>query len=206
MILSAIPICNPANQTKPLIPNEKIWLSQTKCIFLWKKNKMAVPRVITDNVHATHHTVALNYTNYISMILRFTYVMMIIPGQLQQPTIWYQNIDSHHSSNSIMSDIPVTYWTKWSCIKRHYELHHPVAYFMPQSHPTTGPARFLSPVRFLAHKAEGSARMNFTSVLFPWSHKAAFPICLDTSEYLWFGWIIRRTQTSAEPTWIEELR
>ena len=43
---------------------------------------------------------------------------------------------------------------------------------MPQSHPTTGPVRFLSPVRFLARKAEWSARRNFTSVLFPWSHLA----------------------------------
>ena len=30
--------------------------------------------------------------------------------------------------------------------------------FMPQSHPTTGPVRFLSPVRFLARKTEWSAR------------------------------------------------
>ena len=29
---------------------------------------------------------------------------------------------------------------------------------MPQSHPTTGPIQFLSPVRFLARKAEWSAR------------------------------------------------
>ena len=64
---------------------------------------------------------------------------------------------------------------------------------MPQSHPTTGPVRFLSPVRFLARKAEWSARRNFTSVLFPWSHQATGPVRLDTSAYLWFGWIIRRT-------------
>ena len=38
-------------------------------------------------------------------------------------------------------------------------------WLMPQSHPTTGPVRFLSPVRFLALKAEWSARRNFTSVL-----------------------------------------
>ena len=42
--------------------------------------------------------------------------------------------------------------------------------FLPQSHPTTGPIRFLSPVRFLARKAEWSAHKNFTSVLFSWSH------------------------------------
>ena len=64
---------------------------------------------------------------------------------------------------------------------------------MPQSHPTTGPQRFLSPVRFLARKAEWSARRNFTSVLFPWSHQATGPVRLDTSAYLWFGWIIHRT-------------
>ena len=52
---------------------------------------------------------------------------------------------------------------------------------MPQSHPTTGPVRFLSPVRFLARKAEWSARRNFTSVLFPWSHQATGPVRLDTS-------------------------
>ena len=64
---------------------------------------------------------------------------------------------------------------------------------MPQSHPTTGPVRFLSPVRFLARKAEWSTRRNFTSVLFPWSHQATGPVRFDTSAYLWFGWIIRRT-------------
>ena len=46
---------------------------------------------------------------------------------------------------------------------------------MPQSHPTTGPVRFLSPVRFPARKAEWSARRNFTSVLFSWSHQATGP-------------------------------
>ena len=39
---------------------------------------------------------------------------------------------------------------------------------MPQSHPTTGPIRFLAPVRVLARKAEWSARRNFTLVLFSW--------------------------------------
>ena len=64
---------------------------------------------------------------------------------------------------------------------------------MPQSHPTTGPVRFLSPVRFLARKAEWSARRNFTSVLFSWSHQATGPVWPDTAVYLWFGWIIRMT-------------
>ena len=64
---------------------------------------------------------------------------------------------------------------------------------MPLSHPTTGPVRFLSPVRFLARKAEWSARRNFTSVLFSWSHQASGPVRLDTAVYLWFGWIIRMT-------------
>ena len=64
---------------------------------------------------------------------------------------------------------------------------------MPQSHPTTGPVRFLSPARFLARKAEKSARRNFTSVLFSWSHQATGPVQLDTAVYLWFGWIFRRT-------------
>ena len=62
---------------------------------------------------------------------------------------------------------------------------------MPQSHPTTGPVRFLSPVRFLARKAEWSVCRNFTSVLFPWSHQATGPARLDTA-YLWLGLIIRR--------------
>ena len=64
---------------------------------------------------------------------------------------------------------------------------------MPQSHPTTGPVRFLSPVRFLARQAEWSARRNLTSVLFPWPHQAMGPVRLDTSAILWFGWIICRT-------------
>ena len=59
---------------------------------------------------------------------------------------------------------------------------------MPQSHPTTGPVRFLSSVRFLARKAGWSARRMFTSV-----HQATGPVRLDTCTYLWFGWIIRRT-------------
>ena len=50
---------------------------------------------------------------------------------------------------------------------------------MPQSHPTTGPVRFLSPVRFLAHKAEWSARRNFVLILYSWSHQATGPIWLN---------------------------
>ena len=64
---------------------------------------------------------------------------------------------------------------------------------IPQSHPTVGPIRFLSPVRFLACKAEWSARRNFTSVLFSWSHQATGPIWLDTAVQIWFSGIIRRT-------------
>ena len=64
---------------------------------------------------------------------------------------------------------------------------------MPQSHPTVGPIRFLSPVRFLSRKAEWSARRNFTPVLFSWSHQATGPLRLDTAVQIWFRGIIRRT-------------
>ena len=64
---------------------------------------------------------------------------------------------------------------------------------MPQSHPTTGPVRLWSPALFLVRKAEWSARRNFASVLFSWSHQTTGPARLDTATYLWFGWIIRRT-------------
>ena len=63
---------------------------------------------------------------------------------------------------------------------------------MPLSHPTTGPVRFLSPVRFLAGKAEWSTRRNFTLVLFSWSHQATGPVRLDTAAHLWFGRMIHR--------------
>ena len=56
----------------------------------------------------------------------------------------------------------------WANVPSHYGLLK--LSVMPQSHPTTDPVRFLSPVRFLARKAEWSARRNFTSVLFSWSH------------------------------------
>ena len=64
---------------------------------------------------------------------------------------------------------------------------------MPQSHPTTGPVGILSPVWFLARKAEWRARRNFTSVLFSWSHQATGPVRLDTAVHLWLGRMIRRT-------------
>ena len=64
---------------------------------------------------------------------------------------------------------------------------------MPQSHPTTGPVRFLSPVRFLARKAQWGACRNFTPVLYSWSHQATGPARLDTAVLLWFDRIIRRT-------------
>ena len=63
---------------------------------------------------------------------------------------------------------------------------------MPQSHPTTGPVRFLTPVRFLARKAEWSARRNFTPVLLLWSHQATGPVRLDTAVHLCFDQIILR--------------
>ena len=63
---------------------------------------------------------------------------------------------------------------------------------MPQSHPTTGPVRFLTPVRFLARKAEWSARRNFTPVLLSWSHQATGPVRLDTAVHLCFDQIILR--------------
>ena len=61
----------------------------------------------------------------------------------------------------------------------------------------------ISPVRFFARKAEWSARRNFTSMLFPWSHQVAGPIRLAASAYLRFGWIIRRTPRvpRAMPVW-----
>ena len=53
--------------------------------------------------------------------------------------------------------------------------------------------RFLSPVRFLARKAEWHARRDFTSVLFSCSNHATGPVRLDTAVHLWFGRMIRRT-------------
>ena len=76
---------------------------------------------------------------------------------------------------------------------------------MPQSHPITGPVRFLSPVWFLACKAEWSARRNFTSVLFSWSQQATGRIRLHTTVvHLWFGRIICRTPRvpRAIPVWV----
>ena len=54
------------------------------------------------------------------------------------------------------------------------------------------PRTILAPVRFLARKAEWSDRRNFTPVLFSWSHRSTGPGGLQTAEYLWFDWIIRR--------------
>ena len=89
------------------------------------------------------------------------------------PWPWYQTREHSHSLcfRSML-------WLTW---------------VMHQSHPTTAPIRFLSPVRFIARKAEWSVRRNFASVLFSWSHQATGPVRLDTAAYLWFGWIIRRT-------------
>ena len=61
------------------------------------------------------------------------------------------------------------------------------------SHPTTGPIRFLAPVRFLACKAEWSTHRNFMLVLFSWSHQATGPVWLAMAAHLWFDPIIRRT-------------
>ena len=70
-------------------------------------------------------------------------------------------------------------------------LSHTMAYASVTSN--HGPRTILSPVRFLARKAEWSARRNFTSVLFSWSHQATGPVRLDTAVHLWLGRMIRRT-------------
>ena len=57
---------------------------------------------------------------------------------------------------------------------------------MPQSHPTTDRVRFLTPIRFLARKAEWSARRNFTPVLLSWSHQATGPYGLTRLYTLMF--------------------
>ena len=64
---------------------------------------------------------------------------------------------------------------------------------MPQSHPTTGPVRFLATLRFLARKAEWSAGRNFMPVLFSWSHQVTGLVWLDTAVHLWCDRMIRRT-------------
>ena len=99
------------------------------------------------------------------------------------------------------------YLSRFQCVMvtscRGYAIHCLIQWLMPQSRPTTGPVRFLSPVRFLARKAEWSARGNFTSVLFSWSHQATGPVRLDTAVYLWFGRLIRMTPRvpRAVPVW-----
>ena len=64
---------------------------------------------------------------------------------------------------------------------------------MPQSHPATGPVRFLAPIRFLTRKAKWNARRNFTLMLFSGSHQATDPVRLETAVHLWFDRIIRRS-------------
>ena len=58
-----------------------------------------------------------------------------------------------------------------------------------------GPRMILAPVRFLARKAEWSARRYFTSVLFLWLHQATGPVRLDTTVHLWLDRIIRSART-----------
>ena len=82
---------------------------------------------------------------------------------------------SHITLPGPVRDVPGLFWRKI------------VRPLMPQSH--MGPIRSLSPAR----KAEWSARRNYTSVLFPWSHQAAGPVRPDSSAYLWFDWKIRKT-------------
>ena len=73
---------------------------------------------------------------------------------------------------------------------------------MPQSHPTMGPVRFLGSIRFLALKAEWSARRNFTPVLFSWSHQAMGAVWFDMAVHLvWLNnsqdstWTLRDART-----------
>ena len=61
------------------------------------------------------------------------------------------------------------------------------------SHINHGPRVILAPVRFLARKAEWSARTNFIWVLFSGSNQATGPVRLDTAVHSWFHQIIRRT-------------
>ena len=65
-------------------------------------------------------------------------------------------------------------------------------WLVPQSHPTTGPVRFLKSVRFLARKAEWSARRNFKPVLLSWPHQATGAVRLVTAVQLCFDQIILR--------------
>ena len=81
----------------------------------------------------------------------------LFPGCLEQKSY----VHSRDPCGAVRILSPRTGPVEFLCM--HYKL-------MPQSHPTTGPVRILSPVRFLARKAEWSARTNFTSVLFSWSH------------------------------------
>ena len=56
-----------------------------------------------------------------------------------------------------------------------------------------GPRTILAPVRFLARKAEWSARRNFTLVLFSWSHQATGPVRFHTAVHIWCDRMNRRT-------------
>ena len=67
------------------------------------------------------------------------------------------------------------------------------SHIIPESHPTTGPVRFLAPIRFLVRNTEWSARRNFTPVLFSWPHQPTGPVRLGTAGHVWFDRIIRRT-------------
>ena len=80
--------------------------------------------------------------------------------------------------------------TVWVELMRPVHRQSSLCLIMPQSHPTMGPVRFLTPVRFLARKAGWSARRNFTPVLLSWSHQATGPLRLDTAVHLCFDQII----------------
>ena len=68
---------------------------------------------------------------------------------------------------------------------------------MLQSHPTKGPATFLTPVQITALKAKWSTHRNFTLVpLFLWSHQATGFVQLDTAARLHFCQINCRINTA----------
>ena len=62
-----------------------------------------------------------------------------------------------------------------------------------------GPRTILSPVRFLARKTEWSARRNFMSVLFSWSHQVTDPVRLDTAVHLLYGWVNDSQHSTGTP-------
>ena len=70
-------------------------------------------------------------------------------------------------------------------------------WLMFQSHPTKGPAPFLTPVQIPARKAKWSTYKNFTLVpLFWWSHQATGFVQLDTAARLHFFQINCRINTA----------